>query len=238
MNRLEHAIRRAGYNVLANIAMRVMPVRWKQYNELKYWKERKAKGLLSDDNYKYFYTSHFGLDESYYSGKTILDIGCGPKGSLEWAAMAKRRIGLDPLAKEYLKLGAARHQMEYIDSPAENIPLQDSECDAVFSFNSLDHVHDIARTIKEIKRILRAGGIFLLLVEVNHPPTACEPHKLTPGRLIEWLKPEFVCKSLQLYRPAAKGMYASILANEVLPNPEDSEEIGYMSAHFVRTSAR
>ncbi|MDA8085281.1 MAG: class I SAM-dependent methyltransferase [Nitrospiraceae bacterium] len=238
MNRLERAIRRAGYNALNNIAARVMPVRWKQYNELKYWRERKAKGLLSDDNYRYFYTTHFGLDESDYSKKTILDIGCGPKGSLEWASMARRRIGLDPLAKEYLKLGADKHQMEYIDSPAENIPLKDSECDAVFSFNSLDHVNNVDQTLKEIKRVTRPGGLFLLLVEVNHPPTACEPHKLTPGKLTEWLKPEFVCESLQLYRPAANGMYASILANEKLPNAAVSKEIGYMSARFVKMPAR
>jgi hypothetical protein len=70
------------------------------------------------------------------------------KRSLEWPSTASRRLGLDPLAKEYLKLGANQHQMEYIDSVSEIIPLKDSECDAVFSFNSLGHGKDVGQTIK------------------------------------------------------------------------------------------
>jgi ubiquinone/menaquinone biosynthesis C-methylase UbiE len=176
--------------------------RSKEFAEVAYWNKIKRKeGKLSNQHYKYFYTTHFGLNAAYYHNKTILDIGCGPRGSLEWASMASRRFGLDPLAKEYLKLGADQHQMEYIDSPSENIPLKDAECDAVFSFNSLDHVDDVEQTLKEIKRITRPGGIFLLLVEVNHPPTACEPHQLTPRMLIESLKTEFICESVQAYSP-------------------------------------
>lgn len=152
--------------------------------------------------------------------------------------MASRRIGLDPLAKEYLRLGANQHRMEYIDSPSEAIPFMNAECDAVFSFNSLDHVEDVDQTLKEIKRVTRPGGIFLLLVEVNHPPTACEPHQLTPNKLIESLKPEFICESLQVYKLAVNGMYQSIRADEKLPHPVDTKEIGYMSARFTRLQTR
>ena len=125
---------------------------------------KKEEGVLPRDHYRYFYVAHFGLDDAYYRDKVILDIGCGPCGSLEWASMASRRIGLDPLAREYLQLGANLHKMEYIDSPAENIPMKDAECDAVFSFNSLDHVENVDLTVKEIKRVTRPRGIFLLLL--------------------------------------------------------------------------
>jgi len=54
-----------------------------------------------------------------------LDIGCGPRGSLEWADMTKERYGLDPLANEYLKLGADKHKMKYVASGAEKIPFED-----------------------------------------------------------------------------------------------------------------
>jgi ubiquinone/menaquinone biosynthesis C-methylase UbiE len=225
-------------SLLFEIIPRISATRWKEFNELHYWKKKKeAEGTLSNSHYKYFYTTHFGFDDSYYSGKFILDIGCGPRGSLEWASIASRRIGLDPLAKEYLRLGATQHRMEYIDSPAENIPIEEAKCDAVFSFNSLDHVKDVNRTLKEIKRITRPGGHFLLLVEVNHPPTACEPHELSPKRIVELLKPEFTCESLHVYKPVATGMYHSILAGVRVPKPEDTREIGYMSARFLRTSS-
>lgn len=234
INHIKHASKSMAFKLAAHIS----PSRWKEFNELSYWKERKkAEGTLSNNHYKYFYTTHFGFDDSYYSGKFILDIGCGPRGSLEWASMASRRIGVDPLAKEYLRSVIDRHEMEYMDAPAENIPVEEAECDVVFSFNSLDHVRDVDRTVKEIKRITRPGGYFLLLVEVNHPPTACEPHELSSKQMVELLKPEFTCESLHVYKAVASGIYDSILADVRLPNPEETRESGYMSAKFLRGSS-
>ena len=219
------------------VARIMFPVYLKKYKELSFWKKlKKEEGALSNSFYKYFYTTHFGLDESFYDDKVLLDIGCGPCGSLEWATMASRRIGLDPLAKEYLRLGANQHKMEYIDSFSENIPLGKAQCDTVFSFNSLDHVVDVGRTLKEIKRVTKPGGMFLLLVDVNHPPNDCEPHELSPKEVIEALKPEFVCEGLKVYRPVIRGMYQSIRADEKFPHPEDSKERGYLSAKFIRTT--
>ncbi len=232
INHIKHISR----SLVRKIAHRILFTRWKEFNELNYWKKRKkTEGTLSNSHYKYFYTTHFGFDDSYYSGKCILDIGCGPRGSLEWASMASRRIGLDPLAKEYLRLGAKQHQMEYIDSPAESVPIEEAKCDVVSSFNSLDHVKDVDQTLKEIKRITRPGGYFLLLVEVNHPPTDCEPHQLSPKKIVELLEPQFTSESLHVYKAVASGMYNSILADVRLPKPEDTREIGYMSARFLRT---
>ena len=213
-------------------------VHWKGLHELNYWKHRKGvEGNLSNNHYKYFYTTHFDLDDSFYHNKVILDIGCGPRGSLEWASMALRRIGLDPLAKKYLKLGADQHKMEYIQSSSENIPMIDAECDVVCSFNSLDHVHNVDQTLKEIKRVTRSGGFFLLLVDVNHPPNVCEPHNLSPKTIIQLLKPEFICEIFEVYKPISEGMYNSIIANEKFINPEVSSENGFLSARFRRTSS-
>ncbi len=214
------------------------PIRWKESSELRYWKGRKqSEGVLSNEHYEYFYTTHFGLDAEFYNNKVLLDIGCGPRGSLEWASMAARRIGLDPLAKEYLQLGTSRHRMEYMDAPSEKIPMADATCDAVFSFNSLDHVEDVDQTLREIKRVTRPGGIFLLLVEVNHLPTACEPHTLTPKKVLDTLEPEFNCESLRVYQPVVPGMYDSIRANHPFPHPQETREIGYLSAKFTRIAS-
>ena len=88
-----------------------------------------------------------------------------------------------------------------------------------------------------LRTVTRAGGLFLLLVETNHAPTDCEPHRLTPKELLEALKPEFTCESLQVYRPAGSGIYSSIQADQKIPQPEDTTEKGYMSARFVRTTS-
>ena len=236
MKQLRNAKRRTR-DLISRVGNKLAPIRWKEFNELSYWKSRKAaEGVLSNTHYEHFYTAHFGLNKSYYDNRVVVDLGCGPRGSLEWATTASRRIGVDPLANEYLRLGANRHQMEYFDSSSENIPLKDAECDVVCSFNSLDHVVNIDQTLREIKRITRAGGLFLLLVEVNHPPTDCEPHQLNPQLLLESLRPEFICERLEVYEPVCNGMYESIRADEKRPEPEETKEIGYLSARFLRVS--
>lgn len=223
--------------VLTLLVIKLFPVKWKELKELSYWKKiKKIEGTLSNSHYEYFYTSHFGFEKPFYNDKILLDLGCGPRGSLEWAKNAERRIGLDPLALEYLKLGADKQKMEYIASGSERIPLNDGACDAIFSFNSLDHVENIQETIQEIKRCVAPGGIFLLLVEVNHPSTACEPHNLTPKNLVDSLRPEFKAENVQVFKPEGAGMYDSIKLGNTFEDPLNCHDTGYFSAIFVRSN--
>lgn len=209
--------------------------RWKNtQRELGFWKKKiTEEGILSNNHYKYFYTAHFDLNESYYNNKIILDLGCGPRGSLEWASMVSRRIGLDPLLKEYVKLGIKNHKMEYIESTVENIPMNDAECDVVCSFNSLDQALNLDKAIEEIKRVTRRGGHFLLIVEINHPPSIYYPNKISQN-IVELFKPEFICEKLIVHKPIAVGVYDSIFANNKFHNPNEIKEYGYMSARFLR----
>lgn len=147
--------------------------------------------------------------------------------------MVSRRIGLDPLVKEYVKFGIKNHKMEYIDSTFENIPLNDAECDVVCSFNSLDQARDLNKAIKEIKRVTRPAGNFLLIVEINNPASIYYPNQLSP-KIIELFKPEFACDNLKVFKPIAVGMYQSILANDKYSFPMETKEYGYMSARFLR----
>ena len=64
-----------------------------------YWRSRKAaEGVLTNSHYEFFFTAYFGSSADFYSGKRIFDVGCGPRGSLEWAEMTAERVGTDPLA--------------------------------------------------------------------------------------------------------------------------------------------
>lgn len=152
---------------------------FKEFMEISFWRYKKRKeGKLSNSHYKDFYTSYFSLNESFYDNKRILDIGCGPRGSLEWANTTKERIGLDPLANKYLKLGANNHKMKYVQAYSENIPFANEYFDVVCSFNSLDHVEDLKQSVSEIKRVLKKDGLFLLIVDIHNYPTPTEPQSL------------------------------------------------------------
>lgn len=204
---------------------------FKNMNELKYWKgvvERKGK-LNNESYYKKFYTDffHFNLDD--YNDKTILDIGCGPAGSLEWADMAKLRVGLDPLVNEYYKLngGTLEHKMTYVKAKSEDMPFPDEYFDYVFSMNSLDHVDDLDLTISEIKRVCKINGIFSCLVNANHNPTNCEPITI-PENLKEKFFPEFELIEEQKYEIFYKTGMGRNIENNLIYDEENKKNRPYI----------
>jgi SAM-dependent methyltransferase len=215
---------RVSAKLLVNSALSVLPEtarnRFKRYHELRYWRGvtrpiqgDRAKLEHERSHYEHFFTAFFGLTRADYAGKRLLDIGCGPCGSLEWAAEAAERVGLDPLAEDYRKLANDSQQMTYSAAPSEAIPYPDGYFDSVSTFNSLDHVDDVDRTIAEIKRVTAPNGRVLLIVEIGHIPTPTEPHHLDET-IARKFGPEFAVVSLRSFgvRPD-HNVYGSMLDN-------------------------
>ena len=175
------------------------------------------------------FTDLFGLDAGFYAGKSVLDIGCGPRGSLEWANEASRRVGLDPLADDYRSLGTDAHAMEYVAAASEEMPFGDGEFDVVTSINSLDHVDELARTVAEIERVTRPGGHFVLAVEVGHDPTWTEPQSLT-WDVCELFKPEFEIVERGEYERDGGWMFDAALRREHFDRSETWPRPGVLTA--------
>jgi ubiquinone/menaquinone biosynthesis C-methylase UbiE len=159
----------------------------KRAAELDFW-----RGVFEHDggrpyngHFAALFQEPFGLSSDFYEGKRMLDVGCGPAGSLEWATMAAERVGLDPLIGRYRSLGFDEQRMRYVEARSEEMPFADESFDVVSTLNSLDHVEDVRRTIAEMIRVLTVNGSVLLLVEVNHRPTVTEPATL-PWELPSW----------------------------------------------------
>lgn len=225
---------KAGVNLVLAALFRD-PTEKKRRAELAYWKLQLAKqGELPSDHYEYFFTDHFDLDADDYDGKRVLDVGCGPRGSLEWATMTEQSIGLDPLVDEYEDLGIDDSSpMEYVDSKAEDIPFPDAHFDVVTSFNSLDHVDDLERSVSEIKRVTAPGGLFLLITDVNHDPTVTEP--VSYGwDVVEEFGPEFDLIWQDQKEKSEDGIYASARYGEPYDFADETSRYGVLSAKFER----
>jgi SAM-dependent methyltransferase len=205
--------------------------------ELAFWRSRRdAEGRLTGQHYEHFFTSHFGLDREFYAGKKLLDIGCGPRGSLEWATTAEERVGLDPLAGAYREFGIDEQQMTYVEAPAERIPFEDGYFDVVSSFNSLDHVDDLLATIAEIKRVVKPGGTLLLLTDVNHDPTPTEPIEFS-WDVVELFGPELAPAEVEHYEKSADGVYQSISAGVRYDHNDANRRYGVLSARFAKLTS-
>jgi ubiquinone/menaquinone biosynthesis C-methylase UbiE len=160
-------------------------------------------------------------------------MGCGPAGSLEWADMAAERICLDPLAKYYQLLGVDAHKASYITSPSEQIPFPDGYFDVVSSFNSLDHVDDLNRTIAEIVRVTAQGGTFLLITDVNHEPTATEPIVYS-WEIAGKFQPALTLLEEKHYEKSHPGIYESLANNIPFDHADFSFRPGVLTARFEK----
>jgi SAM-dependent methyltransferase len=204
--------------------------RKKRASELSYWREQKAtEGTLGNEHYRMLFTDLFGLDAGFYRGKRVLDIGCGPRGSLEWADEASRRVGLDPLADDYRELGTDAHAMEYVAAGSEAMPFADGEFEVVTSINSLDHVDDLERTAAEIKRVTRPDGHLVLAVEVGHDPTWTEPQSLS-WDACDVFAPEFEVVSRGEYERDEGWMFDAALRRERFDHADTRPRTGILTA--------
>lgn len=97
-------------------------------------------------------------------GTDILDIGCGPQKDLpEYIPIEKLAgfVGLDPL------VGEQPRQFEFIHGIAELLPFSSVSFDSIIFCNSLDHMLDFEKCLKESSRVARAGGrIYILMDDV------------------------------------------------------------------------
>jgi len=232
---------RSGAKLLVNSALSVLPARaragFKRYHELRYWRGvtrpiRHDRIRLEHErsHYEHFFTTFFGLSRADYAGKALLDIGCGPCGSLEWAKEARQRVGLDPLADDYRKLAEDKQAMTYCNAPSEAIPYPDGHFDSVSTLNSLDHVDDVEATVREIKRVTSPTGRILLIVEIGHAPTPTEPHYLDE-RVLDLFAPEFEPVSVRSFGVRQDhNLYASLLHDV----PHEKGEPGILCARLER----
>ena len=198
-----------------------------------YWKLLKEEeGALANDHFEYVYTTHFRLLPSFYAGKRLLDVGCGPRGSLEWAMTASERVGLDPLADAYRELGVDEHGMTYVRAYAERIPFPDEYFDVVSSINSLDHTDDLDRAIAEIKRVVKPSGLFLLVTDVNHRPRLREPHDYS-WDIVRRFEPEFRVLDERHFEDRG-GVHASLFEAEPYDHAVVRKRHGVLSAKLER----
>jgi ubiquinone/menaquinone biosynthesis C-methylase UbiE len=230
--------RRAGRRLRDRVWQRVAPVSYTRAQELAYWRGRlRQEGTLRGDHYAWVYTTFFGLEPADYAGRRLLDVGCGPRGSLEWATQAAERIGVDPLARAYRRLGTTRHAMRYVQAPAEALPFPADRFDIVSSYNALDHGQDPQGAARELVRVLRPGGWLLLLVEVNHPPTATEPLTV-PWSVPTWFEPACAVQWQKAYEIGpVHDLYGQLRADARYDSRDRTDRPAFMAVKAQKQSA-
>jgi SAM-dependent methyltransferase len=119
-----------------------------------------------------------------HSGQRVFDLGCGSCENALWLPEGCRYVGFDvstsalALAREWGRPG------QRVRGDGETLPVASASVDAVLSTYALEHFHDPARTLLEAARILRPGGLLLLVGSAWDLPYEMPP-SLDPARRLE-----------------------------------------------------
>jgi len=135
--------------------------------ELHFWKTwTKAAPYQNLDVPKYWSEElrRFACSRDFFTGKRVLDIGCGPVGLIHFIDNAAERIRIDPLLLQYESRMTLPDPQLSLAGLGESLPLASSSVDLAICFNALDHMQDPGAALAEIRRVLRPGGTLLLMI--------------------------------------------------------------------------
>lgn len=112
-----------------------------------------------------FHLKRYVFAEPFCSGRDVLDLGCGVGyGTARLAESARRVVGVDvdDETLEYARRRYAAANVEFVHADATSLPFGDASFDAVCSFETVEHVSGHESMLREVARVLRPGGTFLV----------------------------------------------------------------------------
>lgn len=124
----------------------------------------------SAENWERFLSVHFFMDFDFFDKKVVLEVGCGAYGAIHYIPCF--RVGIDPLCSAHNDI-YKRHSIftHHVEGIGELLPFKKEVFDVTVSFNAIDHGISPEKVIKEVKKVLRPGGIFLLHVHTFNLPS-------------------------------------------------------------------
>lgn len=103
---------------------------------------------------------------------TVADLGCGTGNAAELLApLVKRVIAVDqsgPMLSAARKRLAHVSNVEFVEGSLEKLPLANASVDAAVCVLVLHHLPDPAAAVAEMARIIRPGGVVLVIDMTEH----------------------------------------------------------------------
>jgi len=165
--------------------------------------------------HRYFFAMQFCV------GKTVLDIASGEGyGSALLATVAERVMGVDASdeAVKHAIESYTGHNLSFHRGVATDLPVPASTIDVVVSFETLEHLTGHQEFLRDIKRVLRPGGL-LVLSTPDHEFFASSPPN--PYHLKELVRAGFQSLIGEHFRNAAFFVQSSLMGSVIAPDQAD-----------------
>jgi SAM-dependent methyltransferase/glycosyltransferase involved in cell wall biosynthesis len=125
--------------------------------------ERFTPGVHGEIEHEHLHRYLFALQ--LCTDRDVLDLASGEGyGSALLAQVARTVVGVDIDAESvrFAHENYARHNLSFQSGSATQIPIMDASMDVVVSFETIEHLTDHDGFLREIKRVLKPGGLLIL----------------------------------------------------------------------------
>lgn len=103
------------------------------------------------------------------NSQPCLDIGCGTGNYTQALELAEAKmIGVDPSERMLKKAREFSPEMEWHVGASEAIPLPDNSVEGAIATLTTHHWEDLTTGFREVSRVLRPGGRFVLFTSTPH----------------------------------------------------------------------
>jgi len=94
-------------------------------------------------------------------GKSVLDVGCG-RGYLAKRIASEKKIGVVGIDIIVPEVDHAIEGVEFVKNNVEKLPFRDKSFDTVICTHTLEHVLDIEKVVREIRRVAKKKIIIVV----------------------------------------------------------------------------
>ena len=156
-------------------------------------------------------------------GLDVMDIASGEGyGTHALSKTAKSVVGVD-ISPEAVAHARKKYGLDYRVGSAEQIPIEPSSLDAIVSFETIEHVPNPEKFVREAFRILKSQGVFI--VSTPNKSTYRHDHASNPFHCSEMTKAEFISVLCPFFE--IKGVFGQVFPSN--PLDEFSSTIGKLS---------
>jgi SAM-dependent methyltransferase len=103
----------------------------------------------------------------------VVDVGCGAGNVARAIAESRPELrvhGVDISAGALELARRAAPEVDFQTAPAERLPFRDGSMSAVVMLDVLEHLEDPAAALREIRRVLRPGGLLHIVLPLEVQP--------------------------------------------------------------------
>jgi SAM-dependent methyltransferase len=116
------------------------------------------------ERYRQQYWQRDFFDYRSFGGKSVLEIGIGLGTDIKQFARSGATVAGADITDRHLELTQLNFDLEglpidLVKADAVKLPFDDDTFDCVHSFGVLHHIPDIGAVLKEIRRVLKPGGV-------------------------------------------------------------------------------